>query len=406
MNQGEFNIPVSEDALAKINQYISWYRNHEEAVSFLFDTEGYPNIFTPERWSFFSDLTRGKVQDAFLDPVPEDKLQLFERKPESENEKEEYLERIYESFSMGDLVALYEFYHEGSSGSSESQEVQKFLARRPKDLIVATDKISSSAFKGLLNNGLMTPVIVSNWRKKKVQTYVTLNFSELDGKRILGTKGLTLFDQEVLNAIMSLYKAGNIFMTINMIYQTMTNIDSCSESMAADISNSITKLMYTSVLIDASEEFASYNQLESAVLDGHILSADRITAVINGQIAQGIIVHAVSLLFRYAEQKGQLIRCEMKLLSTPTNKNEETIVLEGYLRKRISLIRKRGLDSTILFDSVYEQFDLTKFKTAESLRNKKMKIRKDMTEALDYYKQQGFIKDYTIIQRKGISVVT
>ena len=104
----------------------------------------------------------------------------------------------------------------------------------------------------------------------------------------------------------------------------------------------------------------------------------------------------------YAQQKNQIGRFDVKLLDTPNNKNEETIILEGYLRRRILAIKGSSkLSPTILYETVYKQLDLSKIKSDSAMRNKTQKIRDSVKKALDYFKKEGFIKGYVENSHKG-----
>ena len=54
----------------------------------------------------------------------------------------------------------------------------------------------------------------------------------------------------------------------------------------------------------------------------------------NGQETDGIEILAAPVLYEYGAQKDQIARFDCRWMNTPTNKNEETIILEGFLREK------------------------------------------------------------------------
>lgn len=279
-------------------------------------------------------------------------------------------------------------------------------ATRPTTFITPIDKISNKAFEGAFADGAETGVAVISRAKsrKTIYTMVSIDFSELENVQISGRRELTAFDREVHDAIITLFvEGGNIYITTNMIYQTMTGKQNahCSAKQAEAISDSITKLMFSHVKIDASDEAKLDKRVTRAKYDSNAINAKRVTISMNGQTAEAIKILDTPILFDYAQQKNQIGRFDVKLLDTPNNKNEETIVLEGYLRRRILAIKGSSkLSPTILYETVYKQLDLTA-SSEGALRKKKLKVRESVKKALDYFKKEGFIKGYVENSHKG-----
>lgn len=279
-------------------------------------------------------------------------------------------------------------------------------ATRPTTFLTPIDKISNKAFEGAFADGEETGVaIISRAKSRKtIYTMVSIDFSELENVQISGRRELTAFDREVHDAIITLYvEGGNTYITVNMIYQTMTGKQNahCSSKQAEAISDSITKLMFSHVKIDASDEARLDKRVTRAKYDSNAINAKRVTISVNGQTAEAIKILDTPILFDYANQKNQIGRFDVKLLDTPNNKNEETIVLEGYLRRRILAIKGSSkLSPTILYETVYKALDLSAASDG-ALRKKKLKVRESVKKALDYFKKEGFIKGYVENSHKG-----
>ena len=286
-------------------------------------------------------------------------------------------------------------------------EIESVRTTRPTTFLTPIDKITNKAFDGAFNDGEETGVAVISRAKsrKPIYTMVSVDFSELENIQISGRRELTAFDREVHDSIVTLFvEGGNVFITTNMIYQTMTGKmnSHCSPKQAEAISDSITKLMFSHVKIDASEEAKLDKRVSRTKYDSNAINAKRVTISLNGQTAEAIKILDTPILFDYARQKNQIGRFDVKLLDTPNNKNEETIILEGYLRRRILGIKgSSSLSPTILYETIYKQLDLSNIKSESALRNKKQKIRDTVKKALDSYKKEGFIKGYVENAHKG-----
>ena len=317
----------------------------------------------------------------------------------------EEIDRLIKRITSG---SPYVSPNKGKLGATVSIDpVSSIRSHRPTTYITPIDKITNKAFDGAFADGEKTGVAVISRAKsrKPIYTNVTIDFAELENVKINGRRELTAYDREVHDAIVTLFvEGGNTFITVNMIYQTMTGkINAhCSQKQAEAISDSITKLMFSHVLIDASAEAKFDKRIARSKYDSNAINAKRVTISMNGQTVEAIKILDTPILFDYAQQKNQIGRYDVKLLDTPTNKTEETIILEGYLRRRILAIKGSSkLSPTILYETIYNQLDLSNIKSDSALRNKKQKIRDNVKSALNYFKKEGFIKGYVENSHKG-----
>ena len=299
------------------------------------------------------------------------------------------------SNNKGDLI---QFTNSADFTSEERRELEEILVRYPAKYITPIDKVSNKAFEGVLNSAepIAVEVIKKAKSRKEIYTFVMIDIAELEGVKINGRRELTAFDREVHDAIITLYvEGGNVLITVNMIYQMMTGKKDahCSPKQAQAISDSITKLMFSHAIIDASQE-AKLRGLDKAKYDSNLLNAKRLTVSANGQTVEAIKMLDTPILYDYAERRNQIGRFDVKLLDSPVNKTEENIVLDGYLRRRILGMKGSSkLSPTIKYDTIYKQLEISAG-SESSLRNKKMKIRNNVKKILDFYKEEGFIKGY------------
>lgn len=322
----------------------------------------------------------------------------------------------------------YEFFKDDSQSIEELDRIvidavdksgieQIIIANYPTAFLTPIDKISNKAFEGILNSSEITRVEVIKKAKNREPIYayamVSIDTTKLKGVTISGREELTPYDREVHDAIVTLYVEGKtIYITPNMIYQAMTGRHGshCSKNQESMINNSITKLMCSHVIIDAAAEAAIDNRVTRILFDSNAINAKRVSITINGKESKAIKILDTPILFDYAQQKNQIGRFNMKLLDTPNNKNEETIILEGYLRRRILAMRKSKDDSklsnSIKYETVYKQLDISfsdeVIRSEAALRKKKLKVRESVKKALDYFKKEGFIKNYSETVTKGV----
>lgn len=278
---------------------------------------------------------------------------------------------------------------------------------RPEEMVAVTAKVAQETFLGDLLPGTGKRVNVqkkAQAKKNPVYTLVSISLDDLKGQgvEIKGRRELTPFDQEIHDAFVSHALSGNEYITDSMIFDTISGKEGATlnPKQQEAISNSITKLMYSHVKIDASEEAKKFG-LEKFVYDGSVLPGERLTVSLNGTVTECVHIFRTPPIYDYANRLSQVGRMDVKLLNSPVNKNEETITLQGYLYRRIlSMKGSQKLSPTILYETVYKQLDLTATSDG-ALRKKKLKIRETTKKILDFWKKEGFISGYSENAHKG-----
>lgn len=310
-------------------------------------------------------------------------LSIVDRSPKTSSDK-------------GVLGAMIEF----DLGEEVVEDVQ-IRTTRPDTMLVPTSKLVNEAFLGDLYPGTGKKVNVqkkSLAKKSPVYTLISIDIEEMknQGVTIQGRRELRPYDQEVHDAITSQYvEGGNEYITDSMIFDTISGKDGATlnPKQREAISNAITKLMFSHVKIDASEEAKKFG-LEKFVYDGYLLPAERVTVSLNGTITECIHLFRTPPLYDYAEKRKQIGRMDVKLLNSPVNKNEETIALQGYLYRRIlSMKGSSKLSPTIKYDTIYKQLEITATSDG-ALRKKKLKVRETVKKILEFWKKENFILGY------------
>ena len=287
-------------------------------------------------------------------------------------------------------------------------ESNNITTRLVSQMVVPVDKLSNQLFDGNITDDGLTALRVSRKKSnKEVTAVVSIDYEGLNGVEIKGKRELSDYDREVHNAITSLYVEGeNEYITANMIFHTITGNEKsgASDKQAEAISNSITKLMFSHLFIDNKEEAAAY-KVDHFRYDASLLPAERVTVTLNNNVVECIHLFREPPLYSYADTKKQVGRMDIKLLNTPVNKNEEVIVIQSYLYRRILAMKGSShLSPTVLYDTIYKKINIEAASDG-ALRKKKNKVRDTVRKILDFWKAEKFIKGYSE-NKKGQEIVS
>lgn len=288
--------------------------------------------------------------------------------------------------------------HDNFFGEESIGNVKTFQA---DNIILDVNKITQRAFNPSTNVNFYTdePVKIAMEHRgsnKPINALVTINF-DFDGMKekglsIFGPEKLAPFDRIVLDAINTLLIEGkNRYITLNMIYHVITGSEDkmISPKYAREINNSITKMMFTHIVIRADEEAIMYKGLKDFYYDSAILPAERVTAILNGNEVACIRIDRNPPLLVYANTKNQIARVSKELMKLPfakekrETKNYMTLVF--YLLRRIVAIRRTS--NAILYDTLYKDLGYEN----ESKQNK-LAIRKKVKEILEAWTNAVFGK--------------
>lgn len=277
------------------------------------------------------------------------------------------------------------------------------FTRHPKTFITPKDKVSNLAFAGKLSEEMLSLKTEGRDSKKELTARVNINIEAL--KNISISRDLSPYDREVHDSIVSLYiDGGNEYITPLMIYRTMTGNPNAKllPKQQVAISESVDRCSYTKIRIDATDEAKAYG-MDKAIYEGNLLYTEKATVLHLGKKSEWIHLLRKPVLYDYASSKDQIGRLDIKLLDTPTNKNEEVIILQGYLQRRILSMKGSSLSRNIVYDTIYKYLNVSSDNPAVE-RNKKNKIRDFVREILKYWVEQRFISGFT--ENKKGNVVT
>lgn len=329
-----------------------------------------------------------KEQAAELSAVI-DQIQSYLRSDDADSDYTKWHALIDEliKLSSADLTpeAQEELQHELS-------ELPNIAGRRTEYLHFALDKINTSwnNFVNTAPDGQLCfnfDTTLGN-EKGKALVYFSLDFFSL-GDNVHITKKLLPYDQRVYIAVDALYRAGNMFVTIQQIYRAMGYNGTAGKSDKEKIDKAMIKLKAAHVTIDNSIEVdkAKY-KYPHVVVDTQLLNAVRCRIIDNGQIVDGAYkILDEPVLMSFARGRGQVTQIERQLLSSPLNATDQNILIEDYLIERIERAKNGKGKRIILLNTLYEYAGITQKKQKQRAPSKIIKL-------LDYYKSIDYIKSW------------
>lgn len=225
----------------------------------------------------------------------------------------------------------------------------------PQRLVSPIDKVSKKLFAGELTAELKPLAMEKRKSRKQITTLASINFS---APQLEGLPSMGFYERAVYNAICALYVAGgNEYITPQMVYQVMTGKEDAylNPKQAERISTCFKKFMTSLLNIDATQEAKAQDKQFKGSLTYFttLLQAEGAKRNLNGTITECIHLLKTPILYEYADTKNQIGRAPIAALSTPINKNEDTITLQTYLLDRIFSMRGNDPVRDIAYNTVY-----------------------------------------------------
>ena len=221
--------------------------------------------------------------------------------------------------------------------------------------------------------------------KALIQIKIFINFEELERQGIKTSQNITPFDQEIWNICANLIFQEHNTVTIDTIYLHMADNRPKAEQ-KQKIIDSIKKMNVTRVYLDTTNENILYPAYELIKADFPLFESSIIEAKIRGQITTAIEIRSVPPLFLFALKRKQMSTLPSAVYNAPLKKIPENLMLEQYMRRRISRNGSKN-NGKILLDTVYEKCNITQ-------PYQRTRARQKIKELLDYYVKLKWIKAY------------
>lgn len=293
----------------------------------------------------------------------------------------------------------------------------KFQLQKTENIISPTDKLSCLIFNAEIEDKEDTEAIIED-RGAGVESPVKIIFpKDSAGNDVV----LTPFDGAILWAAISEQVAGNEVTTYSRIFHILGGGRDLRDAtkLKAAIADSLRKLRHIDLSVDLTaliKHFKKYRQNAAdlgfnvnakIVVEGALLPNQIITATVNGVTTEGVVKFlGDSPLLTVAEIKKQFAEFKPTLLAAPVRCTAQTITIKGYLVARILKIkgshaenrnkRVRKLNKTILFDTLFSQCGLD-----SDSKWQRQEYRKTITEILNHFIEEHFIKSYNFTKKDG-----
>lgn len=236
---------------------------------------------------------------------------------------------------------------------------------------------------------------------KQAYAIYSINFDELEelGDSLKISKWLAPFDKRVYIAISALFNAGNEIITLTQIHYALGYDKRPNDKQLARINEAVEKMHRAYITITNEQENKVLPNYPLYEYKGYLLPIESITATVNGKLSERAIkIYREPPLMTFAKKRKQVTTITIKLLQSPISKTDGNLAIEDYLLERISREANKGRkDMRILFSTMYERLHITK-------RVDKTRAPKKVSTYLEYYKCQGFIKDYEA-QKDGVLII-
>lgn len=237
---------------------------------------------------------------------------------------------------------------------------------------------------------------------RELDAAYSIDFSALEENgNVKITKKLTPYDKRVYTAIGAIYNAGNTVTSLTQIYYAMGNTSRPSKALLENIYNSIVKMLKAYITLDNEDEAKVYNY-PHFTYEGSLLPIEMLSNVdIKGKITESAInIFREPPVLSYAKGRNQVTTVPVKLLQSPINKTEASLMLEDYLIYRIAKAKpgkdkKPKLSNIIKLETLYEEMEITD-------RRAKPRLLEKVDRYLDYYKKVEYIVDYKITKEEII----
>lgn len=223
---------------------------------------------------------------------------------------------------------------------------------------------------------------------REIVVAYSIDFADLEDMTI--TKTLAPYDKRVYIAVAAHFNAGQEYVSYQQIYNAMGYKGRAGASDLKKIHDSISKMGGARIYIDNLRESEAYGSKPHFTYDGSLLPMERVTAVVNGQLAESVIhVFREPPMVTFARDRQQLTTVSLKLLASPISKTNANIQLEDYLIDRIAHMRNGRAKKTMLLATIYKN-------TGATTTKQKQRTLPKIKKLLAHYKSCGWIKGYTL----------
>lgn len=214
------------------------------------------------------------------------------------------------------------------------------------------------------------------------------------------------YDRTLLNAVYSLYEAGNSVFTLQELYKVISGgqYSKLTTEKSKEISERLENMARIRVTLQyhsGTTQTGHFKELQSEYT-GYLLPMEsiKVQASNNTAVVQACKILQEPIMLKFSKACNQIISVDIGLLNIPKLSNTaQNVVLKEYLIQRIKTAKHGRLNNVILYDTIIEDCGIAF--TEANKKNVRQKLRAKVAKILDYWKTVGFISEYTEHKEKG-----
>ncbi len=327
----------------------------------------------------------------YVNPVT---LQIYDLRPHAK-ELHQLMSVKNWNYLADFAAAVREAVAEFTGEAPLREEPTRAELRKAKKINYPVDKVNNNLWGTIERNadGQLAFSTAKTGKKKEITILVAINFVNMQGVKI--TKKLTNFDKRVYIAVSALWNAGNRVVTLTQIHYAMGNTNRPAKYQLEKINEAVSKMTTAKLYLDNAYEVERLKyKYAKFKYDGALLPIERMTATVKGQLSDAAIhIFREPPLMTFARERNQITTFDVKLLQSPVNKTDANLAIEDYLIERIAGAKnaaakgKKVVINTVLYETLFE-------KTGIKNRLQRARAIDKIKTYLDYYKSNGYIKDY------------
>lgn len=237
--------------------------------------------------------------------------------------------------------------------------------------------------KNMPSNNLnreLTLTVSGQKSKKKVEITALI----IRDKNVNINSPINFYDMLILDAIDSLWEAGNYIFTSDMVARVAKFLGGSAyikDNAVKQVEESIEKLRGTKVTINYTDQLnmnrKPHEKVDKAVLDDMALSLTGATVKAGGNIVKGYQFNTMPILWRYAKDVGNYTSIEISKMNTKDclKATDGISIMKSYIFGRIAEMKneKRKSMNRIRYREIYEQVGLISMEDNEKYDNGKYK---------------------------------
>lgn len=315
------------------------------------------------------------------------------------------------------------------------EEFKSILSLAVRNLTEVTEPVTKTIGTGHAFN-------VAKKNEPEINVYVQAGLDPESARK----EGITIpgnikpFDLDVLDAVVSLFVAGNRVIWAEQIASVLKGkrkIVKVHDPEIKRIKDAVEKLRFTPVFVDATAQFTNQkgyipdseqietrndskgNEKHVCIYNDNILHLEGATVDIkNGKRVDAwqFISDKMPVLYRYSDRLGQVTQFPINLLDTGNRSDETTITARNYMLREIQKMKsKHRHNNKMLFETILSACGIDKPSDEEDksikadFRQKKSRLKKIIPEFCEHWiaakdeKGETFISGYTM-QDDGITI--